>query len=348
MYLEHFHLREHPFRLTPDFDFFFMSRSHARAKAYLDYTVVSRDGFAGITGEIGAGKTTLLNKLVKELDHSTILAHINQTQLNELEFLQAVVSAFGLDITGAGKVELINRLKTFLIRQAEMDKRVVLAVDEAQNLTRGVLEEIRMLSGIESSKTKLMSVILMGQPELEEIINAPDMEQLSQRVRLRFHLGPLNEQEIKDYVLHRLSVAGARSLDLFDDSAYTIIRYYAGGIPRLINTLCDMALLTAFVDDKGLVTDKTVQAAAKELAWVSFDERQSKLQKRVLPGHGPNKKANGAAAPQEASPQEVAEFSKAIQAAIGKMGSGFEGLQEQLKGIEKQLGEVVRQLEKRS
>lgn len=340
MYLDHFQLKEHPFRLTPDFDFFYMSRSHARAKAYLDYTVVSRDGFAVITGEIGSGKTTLLNKLISELGKDTVLAHISQTQLDELEFLQAVVSAFGLDIAGAGKVELMNRLRAFLIRQMEADRRVVLAVDEAQNLSYGVLEEVRMLSGIESGKTKLISVILLGQPELEKVINAPQLEQLSQRVRLRFHLAALSETETHDYILHRLRVAKARRLNLFLDDAYPVIRRYAGGIPRLINTLCDMALLTAYLEDQQSVSAQSVELAARELAWPTFDERQKRMKSAgTAPRSAAQSLHHGGY-----NQREVQEFSEAIQQAIDNVAAGFEGLRGDLQAIERQLANVARRL----
>ena len=340
MYLEHFHLKEFPFRLTPDFDFFFMSESHARAKAYLEYTVVSKDGFVVITGEIGAGKTTLLNMLINEMRDNVVLAHINQTQLNEVEFLQSVLSAFGLDIGGnPGKVELLNRLRSYLERQVGADRRVVLAIDEAQSLSYNVLEQIRMLSGMESNKSKLMSVILMGQPELDRVINSPELEQLSQRVRLRFHLGPLNKQESRQYVRHRLTVAGARSTNIFTDGAYDVILDYAGGIPRLINSLCDMALLAAYVDDQLQVSAETVKEAAKELEWPLFEERQSG--KRRMGARTPRGNGN-----LPAENREREQFEQVIQTALASMAVGFEGLREELKGIENRLAEVVRRLKK--
>ncbi|MEX0729894.1 MAG: AAA family ATPase [Aquisalimonadaceae bacterium] len=344
MYLTHFGLKDHPFRLTPDDDFFYMSRSHARAKAYMDYTVVSRDGFVVITGEIGAGKTTLLNKVVAETQESIVLARIDQTQLNETEFLQAVVSAFGMEFTGAGKVELLNRLKTFLLGHAEHDHRVVLAVDEAQSLSYAVLEEIRLLSGIEANKTKLLSVMLMGQPELADVIDAPEMQQLSQRVRLRFHLGPLERDESRDYIRHRLAVAGAASEDVFTEEAYPVIQKYAGGIPRLINSLCDMAMLSAFVDDARRVTPELVEVGARELGWQPFPERTAAL------------KLNGAGSPAAVRGRkngfgkglnyDLQDVSSTFQAYIAGMAQGFENLRTDLQGIERQLAEVARRLDR--
>lgn len=273
MYLSHFGLRELPFRLTPDVDFLFMSKSHSRAKAYMDYTVLSRDGFVVVTGEVGSGKTTLINALVADLPEDVVLAKVFQTQLDDIEFLRAVLSEFGIELYDAGKVELLNAIRDFLIDCYQQGRRVVLVVDEAQNLYREVLEEVRMLSGLETDKEKLLSVILVGQPEFERLLDGPGQEQLRQRVRLRFHLKGLTEAETRTYVEHRLRVAGARDQALVADAAYPAIYEYTGGIPRLINSLCDMALLCAYVDGADSVGTDTVSAAVKELNWVPYRER---------------------------------------------------------------------------
>ena len=342
MYLEHFQLKDFPFRLSTDEDFFFMSRGHARAKAYMSYTLVSKDSFVIITGEIGAGKTTLLRKLITEMTDDIVLAHIDQTQLDETEFLQAVCTAFGLETGQAGKVDLIDRLRRFLLRQAKAGRRVLLAVDEAQSLSFGVLELIRQLSGIESNKAKLMSVMLLGQPELEKVVDSPQMEQLAQRVRLRLHLGPMTESESREYVMHRLKVAGAARTDLFEEGAFPVIQRYAGGIPRLINSLCDMALLSAYVEDQRRVSPDTVELAAKELDWVSFEERQAR---KNMNGAGAMlaQHRGGSGAPD----QELIEFSQAIQTAISSVASGFHDVRAELQAIERQLAEVVKRLDQR-
>ncbi|MGA7305500.1 MAG: ATP-binding protein, partial [Rhodothermales bacterium] len=174
MYLDFFQLREHPFRLTPDLDFLFMSRGHTRAKAYMDYTVVTSDGFVVVTGEIGSGKTTLLKKLVSELPDDVVVAKIEQTQLTDVEFLRAVLAEFGRPAAGAvDKVELLGELKSFLYDCFRMNRQVVLLVDEAQLLSERVLEEIRLISGIETNGEKILSVVLAGQPELERILELP-------------------------------------------------------------------------------------------------------------------------------------------------------------------------------
>ncbi|MEX0870713.1 MAG: AAA family ATPase [Aquisalimonadaceae bacterium] len=343
MYLEHFRLKDHPFRLTPDQDFFYMGHGHARAKAYMDYTVVSRDGFVVITGEIGAGKTTLLNKIIAEMSEDVVLAHINQSRLSDVEFLQAVVSAFGMDIANAGKVELLNRLRSFLQRQFEADRRVVLAVDEAQSLGYPVLEEIRQLVGSEADKSKLISVILMGQPELRDLINSPQMEQLSQRVRLRFHLGPLTREEVRKYIRHRLRVARAVSGDLFADGAYDAIYRYAGGIPRLINSLCDMAMLTAFVDNQFQVSAAIVKQAAEELDWPLFEERQAAMRRQ---GVAPPS-TDGGQADREINVADISELAKAFTAGIHGVADAMDGLRKDLQAIDRRLEELAKRLERR-
>jgi putative secretion ATPase (PEP-CTERM system associated) len=273
MYLEHHQLREFPFQLTPDSDFLYPSKIHSRAKAYMDYAIWNRDGFVVITGEVGAGKTTIIQKFLSELDQNVVVAKIFQTQLNEIEFLQAVSSELGIRPSSTNKVDIINTLNTFLLECYAQSKQFVLIVDEAQNLTYSVLEEIRMLSGLETHKEKLLHIILVGQPELKEKIESPELSQLLQRVRLRFHLRGLSEVETREYILHRLRVAGARRLSIFADNTIPIIYQYTGGIPRLINTLCDTALTCAYADELRTVTTAVVKVAIDELQWLPFSRR---------------------------------------------------------------------------
>ena len=266
-YVEHFKLKEQPFRLTPDPDFVYWSKQHARAKAYMESTIWLADGFVVITGEIGSGKTTLLQTFLAELGDDIIYAVISQTQLTATQFLQAVLTEFGFKPFKKRKVELLDMLNMFLIEQYSNGKKVVLIVDEAQNLSKKVLEEIRLLSGIETHKEKVLRIILAGQPELKDTLDSPTLKQLVQRVRLRFHLGPLDKPELHEYVTHRLRIAGRDKGDLFDESCYDIIHRYAGGVPRLVNTLCDTALLCAFADAKDVVDANDIRAAINELGW---------------------------------------------------------------------------------
>src|SRR3982750_2602633 len=242
MYLDPFKLKELPFRLSPDPQFLYLSQQHARAKAYMESTIWFTDGFVVITGEIGAGKTTLIESFLKEIQSDVVVAQINQTQVSAVDFLQAVLVQFGFAPFKMKKGELIATLNTFLIEQYSAGRKVLLIVDEAQNLSLRVLEEIRLLSGIESTKDKVLRIILAGQPELNEKLDSPELVQLAQRVRLRFHLGALSREDLRSYVRHRLDVAGADGREIFAEDTYPEIFKYAGGVPRLVNTLCDTAM----------------------------------------------------------------------------------------------------------
>ena len=266
-YLDHFNLAEQPFRLTPDPEFLYWSKQHSRAKAYMESTIWLADGFVVITGEIGSGKTTLLQSFLSELEDDVVYAVVSQTQLSPTQFLQAVLTEFGFKPFNKRKVELLDMLNMFLIEQYSNGKKVVLIVDEAQNLSKKVLEEIRMISGIETHKEKVLRIILAGQPELKDTLDSPSLKQLVQRVRLRFHLGPLDRHELREYVEKRLSVAGRDDNRLFAADSYDVIYRFSGGVPRLINTLCDTALLCAFADEKPSVSGEDIIAAAKELDW---------------------------------------------------------------------------------
>ncbi len=266
-YLQHFNLSAQPFRLTPDPDFIYWSKQHARAKAYMESTIWLADGFVVITGEIGSGKTTLLQSFLSELEDDVVYAVVSQTQLTPTQFLQAVLTEFGFKPFNKRKVELLDMLNMFLIEQYSNDKKVVLIVDEAQNLSNKVLEEIRLISGIETHKEKVLRIILAGQPELRDTLESAGLKQLVQRVRLRFHLGALDLREMQEYIEHRLSVAGRDSKDLYAEGTFRTIHRYSGGIPRLVNTLCDTALLCAFADEKSVVDESDVQSAIEELNW---------------------------------------------------------------------------------
>ena len=276
MYYENFGLKEPPFQLTPDSRYLFFSKAHRRAKAYMDYAVWKRDGFIVITGEIGAGKTTLINKLLSEIGQDVEVIRIFQTQLNEVEFLQAMLFELGVEeheLDGMGKVQLLHRLNHYLLDTYSRGRHVVLIVDEGQNLSTKVLEEIRMLSGLEVEKEKLLNIILVGQPEMNEILDQPKMTQLIQRIRLRFHVGPLKSEETIEYIQHRLKVAGSDTPEtVFDEEAYPLIQTYTGGIPRKINVLCDTALVCAFADDQDRVSIETIGDALAELQWKPVGE----------------------------------------------------------------------------
>jgi type II secretory pathway predicted ATPase ExeA len=287
MYLEHFKLNELPFRLSPDPAFLYLSKHHARAKAYMESTIWFTDGFVVITGEIGSGKTTLIETFLKELEKDVVVAQINQTQVSAIEFLQSVLVQFGFQPFRMKKAELLSTLNEFLVEQYANGRRVLLIVDEAQNLSNKVLEEIRLLSGVETTKEKVLRIILAGQPELNEKLNSSMLIQLAQRIRLRFHLTPLSKTDTQLYIQHRLEVAGSQGRQIFDPECYPLIFRYTGGIPRLVNTLCDTSMMAAYAQDRDVVKVEDMKAAIDELQWVEYAERSVKLQ-ALGHGHAPS------------------------------------------------------------
>ena len=278
MYLDLFKLQELPFRLTPDPAFLYLSKHHARAKAYMESTIWFTDGFVVITGEIGSGKTTLIETFLKELEKDVVVAQISQTQVSAVEFLQSLLAQFGFQPFKMKKAELLATLNEFLIEQYANGRRVLLIVDEAQNLSNKVLEEIRLLSGIETTKEKVLRIILAGQPELNDKLNSPSLVQLAQRIRLRFHLTALSKNDMASYIQHRLEVAGSQGREIFHPDTFPLIYRYTGGIPRLVNTLCDTSMMASFAHERDQVTVDDVKAAVEEMQWVEFAERSVKLE----------------------------------------------------------------------
>jgi general secretion pathway protein A len=279
MYLELFKLHELPFRLSPDPQFLYLSKQHARAKAYMESTIWFTDGFVVITGEIGAGKTTLIETFLRELQTDAVVAQINQTQLSPTAFLQTVLVQFGFSPFNMKKPEVLATLNQFLTEQHANGRKVILIIDEAQNLSLRVLEEVRMLSGVETTKEKVLRIILAGQPELNDKLNSHELIQLTQRVRLRFHLSALSKAESTAYIDHRLEVAGSQGRRIFAEDTYPTIYRYTGGVPRLINTLCDTSMMAAFGRDKNVVTMEELDAAIRELQWVEFSSATNRMHK---------------------------------------------------------------------
>ena len=247
MYLEYLKLREWPFANTADPSFLFLSNKHREALAHMVFGIRERKGFVQITGEVGTGKTTLCKTLLRQLDANTKTALILQPSLSELQLLQAVVQDFGLNPMRADRFGLFNRLNQFLLEQAEQSHNLVLIIDEAQNLSLRVLEQIRMLSNLETDKTKLIQIILVGQPQLHHKLSSPALEQLRQRVAIRYHITPLEPEEVTTYIKHRLRVAGANGSPRWTPEAMEEIYQYSHGVPRLINLICDRCLLACYV-----------------------------------------------------------------------------------------------------
>lgn len=251
MYEAFYGLSNKPFQLNPDPGFYFGSKQHRRAKAYLEYGVQRSEGFIVITGEVGAGKTTVVRGLLASLDADKVMsANLVTTQLDAEDTLRLVGAAFGVRVKNASKAEVLMALEAFLVTQVSQGKRCLLIVDEAQNLTRKAVEELRMLSNFQFGQQALLQTFLVGQPEFRAILQSPDMQQLRQRVTATCHIGPLDRDETQGYIEHRLKCAGANGRPNFDTPALDAIFQASGGIPRRINLLCDRLLLLGFLGNK--------------------------------------------------------------------------------------------------
>ena len=267
MYEEYYGFTEKPFSLNPDPSFYYGSKEHNRVLAYLRYGINQGEGFIVVSGDIGAGKTTLIGALFKELGETEdiIAAQLVTTQLEPDDLLKMVSGSFGLRYEGLSKSELLNGIEAFLRDKAAEGKRVLLIVDEAQNLQHHSLEELRMLSNFQYKKHSLLQSFLLGQGEFRDTLRSPKQEQFRQRIIASYHLGPMDKSESKHYIEHRLKVAGWRGDPHFAIDALNEIYKYTEGIPRRINTLCDRILLYTFTEESHDVTLNTVKAVVKEL-----------------------------------------------------------------------------------
>jgi general secretion pathway protein A len=267
MYEQFYGLNSKPFQLSPDPNFYFGSKQHRRAKAYLDYGVLRNDGFIVITGEIGAGKTTLLRGLLDGLNRDqVVIGNLVTTQLDADDTLRMVASAFGVRARGSQKSELLMDLEGFFVSQVSQGRRCLLIVDEAQNLTARAVEELRMLSNFQFNNQSLLQTFVVGQPEFRQILQSPEMEQFRQRVAATCHVGPLDEDETQRYIEHRLRCAGATDKPSFDAEAFLVIHRAANGIPRRINTVCDRLLLLGFMNGKVHLELADVNEVLKDLS----------------------------------------------------------------------------------
>jgi len=265
MYREFYKLREAPFNVTSDPGFLFLSATHLAALDHLRYGIEQRKGFLAITGEIGAGKTTLCRALINRLDSNIKVALILNAVLPEIQLLEAIVEDFGLTPGKHTKGALIKQVNHFLLEQLSQGNNAVLIIDEAQNMRSSALETVRMLSNLETEKEKLLQIVLVGQPQLRDKLNAPELVQLKQRIAVRFHIRALNEQEVTAYLNHRLQVAGSTGVIVFSESAIKAIYKHSKGIPRLINILADKALLMGFVKETFTLDHDHIQACIREL-----------------------------------------------------------------------------------
>ena len=274
MYEEYFGFTEKPFSLTPDPKYLFKSTSHANAFELLQYAIRRREGFVVITGDIGTGKTTLCRAILEQIDKKTFTALVLNPFLAEEDLLRVVLQEFGVvsreeirhgRLLGVSKAELVETLNEFLLSLHRLGAQAVLILDEAQNLPLQVLEQIRILSNLETEKDKLLQVVLVGQSNLKDLLRRAELRQLDQRVSIRYDLKPLTAEETSQYVQHRLLVAGGGAAVTFTPKALARLHRYASGIPRLINLLCDRALLSAYSAHTPRIVPAFVESAAESL-----------------------------------------------------------------------------------
>ncbi len=266
MYLEYYGLNEPPFNITPNPRFLFYSANHREAFNHLLYGIRERKGFVQMTGEVGAGKTTLCRALLEALGKNYSTALILNPVLNPDQLVRAIAMEFGLEAKWMDRLETIAEINRFLLAEAAQGRDAVLIIDEAQNLTNELLEQVRLLSNLETDDRKLLQIVLMGQPELRDRLNDPSLRQLRQRITIRYHLRPLNRVEVERYVQHRLSVSGAKQGGpYFTGPALWRVHSYAKGIPRLINAVCDKCLLAGFVQQRDRIDFSLVGTAIREL-----------------------------------------------------------------------------------
>lgn len=265
MYIDYYKLSEKPFNVTSDPGFLYLSKRHREAFTHLIYGIKERKGFLEITGEVGTGKTTLCRALLNQLDPQTKAAFIFNSDLSELQILQAIVNDLNIKVEHRTKIELFTQLNLFLIQQLRLGNNVVLILDEAQNLKLRTLEQLRMLSNLETDKEKLFQIILVGQPELREKLDSSYLRQLRQRIGVRYHILPLEKNEVAEYVEHRLHIAKSDGTLKFMEDAIEKIYEYSGGIPRLINMVCDKALLLGFVLETYEINGRIMEKSIEEI-----------------------------------------------------------------------------------
>lgn len=265
MYLDYYDLKEMPFDITPNPRYLFFSPQHREAYNHLMYGIRERKGFVQLTGEVGAGKTTLCRALLEKLDSNFATALILNPALSPEQLVKAIALEFGLEVRHLDGVETLEQLNLFLLRLAEDGRDAVLIIDEAQDLTDEGLEQVRLLSNLELDHRKLIQIVLMGQPELRDRLNNPALRQLRQRITVRYHLKALSSHDTAHYIKHRLEVSGASKSPHFTRLALWRVQSYSQGIPRLVNALCDKALLAGFVNRRNEIDYRTIGVAIQEL-----------------------------------------------------------------------------------
>ncbi len=265
MYLEYYHLKERPFSLTPDPRYLYLAPQHREAYHHLMYGIEHRLGFIQLTGEVGSGKTTICRAVLNSLREKARTALILNPCLTEGQLLRAILHDFGIEARGSDRLRHIERLNAFLLERLKEGVNVALIIDEAQNLSPALMEQVRLLSNLETDQEKLLQIVLVGQPELEERLAHVALRQLRQRITVRYTLRPLTEQEVDAYIAHRLRMAGGDGQPVFDARAVAAVHRYSGGIPRLVNAVCDGALLAGYVAQTAVIDAACVKKAIQHL-----------------------------------------------------------------------------------
>jgi general secretion pathway protein A len=265
MYLEFYDLKALPFNITPDPRYLFFSRHHREAFEHIVFGITQKKGFIQITGEVGAGKSTLCRAVLEELDEGYSTALILNPVMTAIQLIRTILRELGLDDRGNDRVRLTDRLNTFLLERAHAEEEVVLLIDEAQDMSPDLLEQVRLLSNLETDDQKLLQIVLVGQPELKSMLSGDSLRQLSQRITVRYHLDPIRRDEVEAYILHRLQVAGSNGRPSFTTAAYRAIHRHSRGVPRLINAVCDKALLCGYVEGRDRLGYWQIRRAIREL-----------------------------------------------------------------------------------
>jgi general secretion pathway protein A len=265
MYQEFYGLREPPFNITPDPRYLYLSQQHREALEHILFGITQRKGFVQLTGEIGAGKSTLCRAVLEQLDSGLSSALILNPVMTPIQLLRLILRELDLDDSGNDRIRLVARLNQFLLDRAATGTDVVLFIDEAQDMSDELLEEVRLLSNLETDDRKLLQIVLIGQPELRDKLDRPGLRQLRQRITVRYHLGPIDRHETEAYIRYRLQVAGAGGRPSFSPAAIRAVHRYARGVPRLINAICDQTLLAGYVDGRDDLGPRHVRRAAREL-----------------------------------------------------------------------------------
>jgi len=325
MYEAFYGLKEKAFNLNPDPEYFYMSREHENAYVHLEYAIRESKGFAVITGEVGSGKTTLINYLLYKLRLDINIGLITNTNIPAPQFLKAICREFEIDVDVREKVDIMEIFQDFLLERYAQNERVLLIIDEAQNISPEAMEEIRMLSNLEAEKSHLIQIILIGQPELKYKLQRNDLKQFAQRVSTHYHINGLNKDEVNNYIRYRLKVGEAKNLDIFNEDAIELIYRHALGIPRIINVICDTALVYGYADGIKIIDKGLIETVIKEREESGIF---SKLDLNC-----------GDASAKTLSEEKISKSSASPLDFMGKrieiLDAKIEGLQEELKNIKK-------------